>query len=81
MCIIAQVSIPAFSACHAGDGRFRIVEAVGEGVTEVKAGDRVAYAAFAAGRLCAGSAHSGPPPGQASGEHPFRQAAGMMLRG
>jgi NADPH2:quinone reductase len=58
-----------------------IVEAVGEGVTEVKVGDRVAYAglppgAYAQVRLIPGHRLVRLPE-----SIPSRQAAGMMLRG
>ncbi len=46
-----------------------IVEAIGEGVTEVAVGDRVAYAGPPPGGVCRSQTDAGPPYGQASGGH------------
>ena len=46
-----------------------VVEAVGEGVTGFKAGDRVGYASGVIGVLCGGHQCPGRPAGEAAGRH------------
>jgi len=58
-----------------------IVEAVGEGVTEVKTGDRVAYAALPPGAYAQVRLIPAHRLVRLPESIPFRQAAGMMLRG
>lgn len=58
-----------------------IVEAVGEGVTEVKVGDRVAYAALPPGAYAQVRLIPAHRLVRLPESIPFRQAAGMMLRG
>ena len=58
-----------------------IVEAVGEGVSEVKTGDRVAYAALPPGAYAQVRLIPAHRLVRLPESIPFRQAAGMMLRG
>jgi len=58
-----------------------IVEAVGEGVTEVKTGDRIAYAALPPGAYAQARLIPAHRLVRLPESIPFRQAAGMMLRG
>jgi len=58
-----------------------IVEAVGEGVTEVKTGDRIAYAALPSGAYAQARLIPAHRLVRLPESIPFRQAAGMMLRG
>ena len=58
-----------------------IVEAVGEGVTEVKTGDRVAYAALPPGAYAQARLIPAHRLVRLPESISFRQAAGMMLRG
>ena len=59
-----------------------VVEAVGDGVTNVKVGDRVAYAVGAARLVLRGAHHRRRPAGQAARRHLLRdRRAAMMLKG
>ena len=77
---IGLYPLPSLPATPGMEGA-GIVEAVGEGVTEVKTGDRVAYAALPPGAYAQVRLIPAHRLVRLPESIPFRQAAGMMLRG